>query len=428
MLHWIQYIKGYVSIKVWGYSTERFLNLCGNHDILVWDIENHGDYYTMKVSVKGFFALKTLLKKTGTRAAVIQRFGLPFFVPKIKKRKIFVAGLLVCLLFWMLTARFIWDIKIEGNYSLTEDVLMDYLKSQNVHTAMKKEDLQIEELEMKLREEYDIITWASLRVDGTTLIIQIRENEMPEYENAEHAEPGPENQDDDEEGGKDIVAAKDGVIMYMITRKGIPQVTVGDTVEKGQILVCGAIPVYNDDTTIRKYQFCEADADIMISYEKTVSVEKKTAYQEKEYSGREKKILLLGVQEKEWNLSAGKVPFETYDVSGEKRQVQLLDHLFLPAFYGIKYAREYTMIQKTHTEEEMQQLMDAEWEKILLTLEEKGVQIIEKNVTIKKNREKWTMNVRMQLVEEAVKTIRNGTEQIPAPESEEEGIEELTDG
>ena len=49
MLHWIQYIKGYVSIKVWGYSTERFLNLCGNHDILVWDIENHGDYYTMKV-------------------------------------------------------------------------------------------------------------------------------------------------------------------------------------------------------------------------------------------------------------------------------------------------------------------------------------------------------------------------------------------
>ena len=87
MLHWIQYMKGYVSIKVWGYSRERFLNLCGNHDILVWDIENHGDYDTMKVSVDGFFALKTLLRKTGTRASVLQRHGLPFFVPKMKKRK-----------------------------------------------------------------------------------------------------------------------------------------------------------------------------------------------------------------------------------------------------------------------------------------------------------------------------------------------------
>ena len=49
--------------KVWGYSMERFLNLCGNHDILVWDIEDHGDHVTMKVSIQGFFALKTLLKK-----------------------------------------------------------------------------------------------------------------------------------------------------------------------------------------------------------------------------------------------------------------------------------------------------------------------------------------------------------------------------
>ena len=62
MLHWVQYIRGYVTIKVWGYSTERLLNLCGNHDILVWDIVNYGEYDTMNISVRGFFALKPLLK------------------------------------------------------------------------------------------------------------------------------------------------------------------------------------------------------------------------------------------------------------------------------------------------------------------------------------------------------------------------------
>ncbi len=421
MLHWIQYIKGYVTIKVWGYSMERFLNLCGNHDILVWDIEDHGDHVTMKVSIQGFFALKTLLKKTGTKASVLQRHGLPFFVPKIKRRKIFVLGLAACLIFWMVTALFIWDIQIEGNYSLTEDVLMDYLESQGVHTAMKKGDLQIEELERRIRGEYDIITWISLKVDGTTLIIQMRENEMPDYDDSGEEKGDPQSP---AESGTDLAAAKDGVIVYMITRKGVPLAAPGDTVEKGQILVSGAVPVYNDDMTIRRYQYYEADADIMISYEKSLSVKKDTAYLEKEYSGREKKILLLGLREKEWNLSAGKVPFQTYDILGEKKQVQLLEHLFLPAFYGIKYAKEYTMIEKTHTEEEMTQIMEEEWNKIMQTLEEKGVQISEKNVTIKKNGQSWTLNARMQLVEQAVKKVKNTTQQIPVAEDVQEAAEE----
>lgn len=399
-------MKGYVSIKVWGYSPERFLNLCGNHDILVWDIENHGDYYTMKISIKGFFALKTLLRKTGTRASVLRRYGLPFFMQRIKKRKIFVLGLFACMLFWMISAQYIWDIEIEGNYSLTEDVLLEYLEGQGIHTAMRKENLQIEELEKKLREEYDIITWASLKVDGTTLIIQLKENDMVTYEKESQSK-------------QDIVAVKDGVIVYMITRKGVPQVAVGDTVEKGQLLVSGAVPVYNEDATVRKYQYYEADADILISYEKTISVEKKIAYQEKEYSGQEKRICLFGMGDKEWNFSFGRIPYDAYDVMEEKKQVQLLEHLYLPVFYGIKYAKEYTVADKMYTDEEMQQIMEEEWYKILQTLEEKGVQITRKNVTIKKNREKWVMTARMQLQEEAVKKVANTTQQIPVTENEE---------
>lgn len=414
MLHWMQYIKGYVSIRVWGYSTERFLNLCGNHDILVWDIVNHGGYYTMKVSIKGFFALKTLLRKTGTRAAVLERYGLPFFVPKIKKRKIFVLGLFACLLFWMITARYIWDIEIEGNYSLTEDILLDYLETQDVHTAMKKSDLKIEELERQLREDYDLITWTSLKVDGTTLIIRIKENEMSEYEQPD-------------EKSLDIVAAKDGVITYMITRKGVPQVAVGDIVEAGQLLVNGAVPVYNEDSTIRKYQYYEADADIWISYQKIISIRKPIVYLEKEYSGNKKRILSLGIRDKEWNLSFGKVPYDSYDVSGEKKQIQLLDHLYLPLYYGVKSAKEYTVLEREHTEEEMQEIMDGEWEKILETLEEKGVQITGKNVTIKKNGDNWVMQASMTLMEEAVKKVVNTTEQIPASENPNENDEAVTE-
>ena len=68
----------------------------------------------------------------------------------------------------------------------------------------------------------------------------------------------------------------------------------------------------------------------------------------------------------------------------------------------------------------MQQIIEEEWNKILQTLDEKSVQIIEKNVTINKNREFWVLNAHMQLMEEAIQTVPNTTEQIPVTEREEE--------
>ena len=424
MLHWVQYIRGYVTIKVWGYSTERLLNLCGNHNILVWDIENHGDYDTMNISVQGFFELKPLLKKTGTKASVLKRFGLPFFMSKMGRRKIFVAGFLCCMLFWMLTSGYIWNIRIEGNYVLTDDVLLDYLEEQNVRVAMRKERLQIEELEKALREDYDVITWTSVQLKGTTLLVYIKENEMPNYDQSSQLEKSEST---------DLIATKAGTVSYIITRSGVPQVALGDVVEKGDVLVSGAVPVYNEDTTVRKYQYVQSDADIMLRYTESVSVKRDILYEEKMYSGRQKTMFMLGVKDRELNLKLGKIPYEEYDVSGEKKQVKLLDHLYLPLFYGKKTVQEYEMIRQKHTEEEMNAMMQEEWYKIISTLDEKGVQITKKNVTIKKNDENWVLNAHMQLEEAAVKAVPTSTEPVAEEEMQEnessaqEGTEETAE-
>lgn len=407
MLHWIQYLRGYVTVKVWGYSVERLLNLLGNHDILVWGIEDHGDYHTMRMSIAGFFALKPLLKKTGTRAAVLGKYGLPFFLSNMCRRKLFVAGLVCCILFWCLASRFIWDIRIEGNFALTEDVLMDYLEEKGVHTAMKKSDLEIGALEQALREDYDVITWTSVQLRGTTLMIHIKENEMPVYDKRQ----------EEQERGMDLVAEKEGVVTYIITRSGVPMVACGDSVQKGDVLVSGAVPVYNEDSTVRRYQYVEADADITLSYGRRLTLEEETAYEEKQYTGEEIAIPMVGAGEKEIAFRIRKVPYAYYDISGEKKQVKLLDHLYLPLYYGKRTVRAYEMVSKTHTEEEMGKLLRERWRKIITTLNEKGVQITEKNVTIKKNDKKWVLYAQMQLEEAAVKQMPTAVE--PPADAEE---------
>ena len=70
------------------------------------------------------------------------------------------------------------------------------------------------------------------------------------------------------------------------------------------------------------------------------------------------------------------------------------------------------MVRQKHTEEEMNAIMREEWDKIISTLEEKGVQIIEKNVTIKKNDTNWVLNAHMQLEESAVLLVPTRTEPI----------------
>ena len=318
------------------------------------------------------------------------------------------------MLFWILTSGYIWNIKIDGNFALTEDVLLDYLEEQGVHTAMKKSRLKIEDLERSLREDYDLITWTSVQVEGTTLLIHIKENEMPKYDQSSQSQT---------KEGMDLVATRAGTVSYIITRSGVPQVSTGDTVEQGAVLVSGAVPVYNEDTTVRKYQFVQADADIILRYGEDISVEQSVSYEEKRYTGEEKKVYVLGAGDREWSLRLRKIPYQAYDSSVEKKQVKLLEHLYLPFSYGHKTIREYEITQQKHSEEEMKTLMQEEWDKIISTLEEKGVQIAEKNVTIKKNDKKWVLTAHMQLEESAVKLVPTSIEPVVQETPEEETTE-----
>ena len=54
------------------------MNLCSNKDILLWDIVRDGEVYYMNITLKGFFKLRPIAKKTGIRVAVLQRYGLAF--------------------------------------------------------------------------------------------------------------------------------------------------------------------------------------------------------------------------------------------------------------------------------------------------------------------------------------------------------------
>lgn len=412
MIEFLKYLKGYVQIKVWGFSPERFMNLCSNKNILLWDIRKEGDIYYMSISLQGFYKLRPIVKKTGTRVAILKRCGLPFFIPRIFARKIFVLGLLAAVFFWFWSSMYVWDITLEGNYTITEDIFNDFLETQNIAIGMKKNNVDIETLEKEIRRTFDIVTWTSAKLEGTKLEIVIKENQNVIAPSEEDLFPY----------GSDLVADVEGVIVSMIVRTGIPQVVIGQEIAREDILVSGSVPVYNEDATVKKYQYTRADADIYVEHTMQIRETLPFLCVEKVYTGREKKKFYIQVGEKEYKFSFSEVTYPYYDVVMNKKNIELLKGLSLPVTFGDFVYREYLNVERNYTQEEAQTLLSEKYAKILTTLEEKGVQIIEKNVKIVTSSNMWVLQGELKVVEKA------GTETAIQPEENKtEGQEDGTE-
>ena len=219
MVNILNWIRGYLKIRVSGFSPVRFMNLCRNRDILLWDITKDDDIFYMKIHKKNFFRLKSITKKTGTKVAILKKYGLPFILPGILKRKIFIFGLALACSFWIWTSGYIWDIEISGNHQITEDVFQEFLINRNVFEGMSKRELDISTLEKDIRKEFQKVTWASAKLIGTKLLIEIKENDAPIIQSEEK-----------EEKGYDLVCEHDGKIVSIVVRSGVPMVKPGDIV------------------------------------------------------------------------------------------------------------------------------------------------------------------------------------------------------
>ena len=136
-------------------NQERFLNLCRKNNILLWKINKQEEKMTLNMGLKQFKSVLPIIRKTGVKFKIQKKAGLPFFFDKYRKRKMFFAGVIFCGAMIYIFSLFIWDIEIQGNSQLTDEVLFDYLGSENVRYGSYKYSIDSDELEKKLREHYD---------------------------------------------------------------------------------------------------------------------------------------------------------------------------------------------------------------------------------------------------------------------------------
>lgn len=365
----IRFLKGYVQIRLISREPERFLNLCARGGILMWQVTSRDGCYEMYLSTKDFFRLYPFCHKSGSKIKIIGKYGFTFYIYRNRKRKIFFAGGVLFLGIIFLLSMFVWNIRVTGNYANSTGTILEFLKTKGITHGILKFKIECTDIVSMLRKEFPNITWVSARLEGTQLILEIKEN-VDGYVMEEIAEEP-----------SDLRATKDGTVAAIITRAGTPLVLPGATCKKGDILVSGEIAVRNDSQEVTGYRYVPADADILLETIWYYFDEFSLTYEERSYQKESGTYPLL--QFGKFRLECF-WPFGKYGTADEEThltQLRLTENFLLPVSVGYRKILPYTTEEKRYTREEASEISQSHLKQYREKLEQENISIQEISVT-----------------------------------------------
>jgi len=332
----IAYILGYVRITVEGYYIERFINICINKKILIWNIkrEKGGVKLFLNVGINDFKKLGQISKKTKCKIKISKKKGIPFLLNKYRKRKIFGLFLILVLILILVSSNYIWNIEIQVEENQVLEAIEQDLTQAGLIVGKNKNKIKTSEIIQYIRLNRDDISWIGIELRGTNAIVKIVK-----------AEKAPEIIDENDY--TNIVADKSGIITKITAQNGTAKVKVGDTVDVGTVLIEGTmVGKYTD----LRYVHSIGEIESKVWYSQTEKIYFRK--EEKEYTKNEESKYSLKINNFRINFYKTLSKFEIYDTIEEEKKAKIFSNLYLPISLIKTTNKEQINIEKTYTLEE----------------------------------------------------------------------------
>ena len=326
----LSYILGYVRIIVEGYYIERFINICINSKILIWNIkrEKGGIKIFLNVGLHDFKKLIQIAKKTKCKIKITRKRGIPFILNRYRKRKIFALFLGLVAIGIIISSNYIWNIEIQfeenqGMQAMTnnaENALDTVLKEEiekdiaeaGLVVGKQKTKIDTSDIIRQIRLKRDDISWMGIELKGTNAIVKIvKSKEAPQII--------------DENDYTNIVASKSGMITKIVAQNGTAKVKIGDTVEKGTVLIEGTM---QGKYTDMRYVHSIGEIEAKVWYTKTERIYFKKL--EKEYTNNMETKYKIKINKFEINLFKTLSNFKIYDTIEEEKKIKIFSDFYLP--------------------------------------------------------------------------------------------------
>ena len=208
-----------MTIKVESFFTERFINMCINKRILLWNVKRKNDVMlTANIGKEEYKKLREVSRNTKSKVRILQKKGLPFIMHRYRKRKLFAILLILMTIGLVVCSGFIWNIEVEGDFSFSKEELLLNLEEYGLRIGSRKSNIDRTDIINNIRLKRTDIAWIGINIKGTNAIVEVQEAKLP-----------PEIIRTDEYCN--IVADKSGVITRMSVQNGTGEKQEGDIVK-----------------------------------------------------------------------------------------------------------------------------------------------------------------------------------------------------
>ncbi len=270
----LRFINGYVEFRAVGGFPERFINLCAANKINVQEIKMFGETILGVCGTKDYARIRTVAKKSGMKVRMLKKSGLPFFIRKNRMRSGIVAGLFLIVLITSFLSGRIWVINVSGNEKIPSEDILNYFEDMGIKTGVRKSSINPKEKAFEALGKINGLMWCAVNVDGCKIGIEVKEQVEKEVEEKDDT---PSN----------IVASKSGQIKVIECFTGTPVAERGSAVEKGDVIVSGA--VINKDESV---SFYKANANVIAKTKNTVRTTVDSEQKMRVYTGVRKKCFI----------------------------------------------------------------------------------------------------------------------------------------
>jgi similar to stage IV sporulation protein len=226
-------------------------------------------------------------------------------------------------------------IDIIGNERISAAEIEAGLKSFGVYRGARVSSVEPKLVQNKMMTRFDDIAWIGINIKGSRAYIEVKERLDTKIEV-------------DKDVPCNIVATRDGVIKNIRVRAGQTMVKLNDMVEKGNLLVSGAM-----DSGVVGIRYAHADGEIYAETTYKRSREYPLEFTEKTYTEQPKKRCSITVLGKKINLFLNdKQPFEYCEKSTESKDYHLFFGKGFPVSVTTDTYAEYVPQKKKRTEAE----------------------------------------------------------------------------
>ena len=306
-----KFLKGYVIIEIYGLEAARFVNICLRRGIDIWNVLPAKNSMSLCVRKSDFGKIRSVARKTRVRVKIRKKVGLYNLFSRYRKRYFFIIGLVMTVLFFAVSSRYIWVVEINGAETIDMDKLVASLDSIGVKSgALKKSLPPGTEIKRRITDANEGVAWAWVYIEGAKARVEISEKILkPDVI--------------DRSAYCDIAAACGGVIKKVTAKNGAELVKPGDAVSAGDVLISGRVPVYKEGQP-EKYMYVHALGEVEAYTSHSRTGDYKLYYESRNVTGRGKTFYSLELFGKRFDLFRSmNVDYDDYNKTDKRNELNI---------------------------------------------------------------------------------------------------------